>query len=264
MKALKRFTAVVASLALTVGMCVSVFAGSTWGDYIGFDGKPGHTWYEAADGKFTQNSDTSWTCKMKTIGWGGVWGCQVFQDAKKGNGKVDIKKGQEYKLQCTLKSSDMDKWVVVKVATKENIAFAKWVKLKKGQNTTINETFTAKCDATSIYFGLGGDFGDRADEKDLYTYAEGGAKSISDGNSDAAGKGTTITCTGYSLESTVAAAQTATTAAAGQGTQSGQTGTVSTAPSTVATGDFTPIACAAAAVVAASVIVVFARKRENN
>ena len=67
MKALKRFTAVVASLALTVGMCVSVFAGSTWGDYIGFDGKPGHTWYEAADGKFTQNSDTSWTCKMKTI-----------------------------------------------------------------------------------------------------------------------------------------------------------------------------------------------------
>ena len=27
MKALKRFTAVVASLALTVGMCVSVFAG---------------------------------------------------------------------------------------------------------------------------------------------------------------------------------------------------------------------------------------------
>ena len=75
----------------TVGMCVSVFAGSTWGDYIGFDGKPGHTWYEAADGKFTQNSDTSWTCKMKKIGWGGVWGCQVFQDTKKGNGKVDIK-----------------------------------------------------------------------------------------------------------------------------------------------------------------------------
>ena len=83
MKALKRFTAVVASLALTVGMCVSVFAGSTWGDYIGFDGKPGHTWYEAADGKFTQNSDTSWTCKMKKIGWGlgmpGIPGCKKGQ-----------------------------------------------------------------------------------------------------------------------------------------------------------------------------------------
>ena len=37
--------------------------------------------------------------------------------------------------------------------------------------------------------------------KRLYTYAEGGAKSISDGNGDAAGKGTTITCAGYSLES---------------------------------------------------------------
>lgn len=92
MKALKRFTAVVASLALTVGMCVSVFAGSTWGDYIGFDGKPGHTWYEAADGKFTQNSDTSWTCKMKTIGWGGVWGCQVFQDAKRATARLTLRK----------------------------------------------------------------------------------------------------------------------------------------------------------------------------
>ena len=264
MKFIKKLGVITLSLALAISMNTSVFAMSPWQDYIGFDGKPGHTWYEAADGKVVGVSQTKWTAKLKTIGWGGVWGCQVFQDAKKGNGKVDIKKGQEYKLQCTLKSSDMDKWIVVKIATKENIAFAKWVKLKKGQNTTINETFTAKCDATSIYFGLGGDFGDRADEKDLYTYAEGGAKSISDGNGDAAGKGTTITCTGYSLESTAAAAQTATTAAAGQGTQSGQTGTVSTAPSTVATGDFTPIACAAAAVVAASVIVVFARKRENN
>lgn len=51
---------------------------------------------------------------------------------KRATARIDIKKGQEYKLQCTLKSSDMDKWIVVKVATKENIAFAKWVKLKKG------------------------------------------------------------------------------------------------------------------------------------
>ena len=258
MKTLKKFAAVVASLALTVGMCVNVFAGSTWGDYIGFDGKPGHTWYEAADGKFTQNSDTSWTCKMKTIGWGGVWGCQVFQDSSKGNGSVDIKKGQEYQLKCTLKSSDMDKWIVIKVATKENIAFAKWVQLKKGQSTTIDETFTAKCDANSIYFGLGGDFGDRADEKDLYTYAEGGQKSISDGDGDAAGKGTTITCTGYSL------ASTASTAASSSTGSNSNSGSVSTQTTTVKTGDFTPVACGAAAILAAAAIVVFSRKREKD
>ncbi len=257
MKTLKKFAAVVASLALTVGMCVNVFAGSTWGDYIGFDGKPGHTWYEAADGKFTQNSDTSWTCKMKTIGWGGVWGCQVFQDSSKGNGSVDIKKGQEYQLKCTLKSSDMDKWIVIKVATKENIAFAKWVQLKKGQSTTIDETFTAKCDANSIYFGLGGDFGDRTDEKDLYTYAEGGQKSISDGDGEAAGKGTTITCTGYSLASTAASSSTGSSS-------NSNSGSVSTQTTTVKTGDFTPVACGAAAILAAAAIVVFSRKREND
>ena len=193
---------------------------------------------------------------MKTIGWGGVWGCQVYQDSSKGNGSVDIKKGQEYQLKCTLKSSDMDKWIVIKVATKENIAFAKWVQLKKGQSTTIDETFTAKCDATSIYFGIGGDFGDRADEKDLYTYAEGGQKSISDGDGDAAGKGTTITCTGYSLAST---------AATGSNTgSSSNSGSVSTQTTTVKTGDFTPVACGAAAILAAAALVVFSRKREND
>ena len=149
----------------------------------------------------------------------------------------------------------MDKWVVIKIATDENIAFAKWVQLKKGQSTTIDETFTAKCDATSIYFGLGGDFGDRADEKDLYTYAEGGQKSISDGDGEAAAKGTTITCTGYSLAST----------AAGKNAKTGtSSGSASTQTTTVKTGDFTPVACGAAAILAAAAIVVFSRKREND
>ena len=43
MKALKRMVAVISALTLTLGMCVSVFAKAPWGDYIGFDGKPGHT-----------------------------------------------------------------------------------------------------------------------------------------------------------------------------------------------------------------------------
>ena len=69
MKALKRMVAVVSALTLTLGMCVSVFAKAPWGDYIGFDGKPGHTWYEASEGKVTQNTATGWTVKLDTIGW---------------------------------------------------------------------------------------------------------------------------------------------------------------------------------------------------
>jgi hypothetical protein len=254
MKALKRFSAVVAALALTVGMCANVMAKPTWGHYIGFD--EGNTWYEASEGSFKLNSDTSWTATMNTLGWGGVWGYQVYQDSSQGNGSVEVKKGQEYTLKCTLKSSKLDKWVVIKIATKENIAFAKWVQLKKGQSTTINETFTAKCDANSIYFGLGGDFGDREDEKDLYTWAEGGQKSIDDGDPT---KSTVITCTDYSL-----AAPVSETAATGGSTNSVSTGTATTTTTAVATGDFAPIACGAAAIVAAAVIVVFARKREND
>lgn len=262
MKALKRMVAVVSALTLTLGMCVSVFAKAPWGDYIGFDGKPGHTWYEASEGKVTQNTATGWTVKLDTIGWGGVWGCQMFQDSKQGYGNVSIKKGQEYTLKCNLSSSKLDKWIVIKIATKDDIAFAKWVHLKKGQTTTVNETFTAKCDATSVYFGLGGEFGDRDDEKrsGLYDWAEGGQKSISDGKGDVAGKGTTLKMSGYSLEAK-AAAQTNTNTNTNTNTQ--QT-TDTNAKQTVATGDFTPIACGAAAILAASVIVVFARKREND
>ena len=258
MKALKKMVAVVSALTLTLGMCVNVFAKSPWGEYIGFDGKPGHTWYEASEGKVTENTTTGWTVKLDAIGWGGVWGCQMFLDSKQGYGNISVKKGQEYTLKCKLSSSKLDKWIVIKVATGDNTAYAKWVHLKKGKTTTLDETFTAKCDASSVYFGLGGEFGDRDDEKKtgLYDWAEGGQKSISDGKGDVAGKGTTIKCSGFSFGEKAATTSTGTTT---------QTSTTNTnTKQTVATGDFTPIACGAAAILAASVIVVFARKREND
>lgn len=249
MKVLKRIAALAATVALTVGMSANCFAAGTWGHYIGFS--EGNVWYEASEGSFSEDSATGWTATMDTIGWGGVWGYQVFQD---GNDKVNIKKGEQYTLKCTLKSSKLDKWVVIKIATKEDIAFAKWVKLPKGQAVTVDETFTAKCDANSIYFGLGGDYGDREDEKDLYTWAEGGSKSISDGDSDSAGKSTVITCTDYSLAAPAASTP--------QETNAGTGTTTTSTTSSVATGDFEPLACAAAAIVAGAVIVIFARRRE--
>lgn len=151
----------------------------------------------------------------------------------------------------------MDKWVVIKIATKENIAFAKWVKLPKNQAVTVDETFTAKCDANSIYFGLGGDFGDRDDEKDLYTWAEGGKSAISDGDGDMAAKATVITCTDYSLAAPAAASDNQ------QNNNGGNTTQPATNTTTVATGDFGPYACAVAAIAAAAVIVVFSRKRKE-
>ena len=267
MKTLKKISAAVVALALTVGMSVSTFAATAgWTDYLGFDGKKGHTWFEAADGKVTGITESGWSADLTQIGWGGIWGAQMSR-------KVDIVKGKKYHIKCTLKSSKVNKWVFIKIATKENYAYGKWVWLTKGQATTIDEDFTAENNANNITFGFGGEYGDResVDGNKHYAYAGGAskiaAKKDADGESGPHDKTlTVITCSDYSLtESGVTPTNDPT-----GGTQQASSGTVGgtggTTPSTttVATGDFTPIACGAAAIVAAAAVVIFARKREND
>ena len=84
MKSLKKIAAVVATLALTVGMTANCFAAS-WQSYFGVN----EAWFEGAEGKLSSQSATGWTADMKTIGWGGCWGAQVKQPVK-------VKKGEEY------------------------------------------------------------------------------------------------------------------------------------------------------------------------
>ncbi len=247
MKALKKLTAVVAVLALTVGMATTCF-GATWHSYFGLE----EGWYEGAEGKLTKNTADSWTANMLALGWGGIWGCQVDQ-------KVSLAKGEKYHIKCTLKSTKCDKWVFIKISTKEDFAYGKWVWLKKGKSVTVDEEFVAKAKANQITFGMGGEYGDRAetDGTKHYSFVSGGAKAIAK-NKDGGGDPTVATqviCTGYVLEPVKAAS-------AG-GSQSNSTNNA-TAPAAVSTGDFTPVAYGAVALLAAAAIVAFARKREND
>ena len=178
---MKKLGVIALSLALVISMNTSVFAKASWHDYIGFDGKPGHTWYEAADGKVVGIAKNKWTAKLKTIGWGGV----------------NITKGRKYRIKFKMKSTDINKWVVIKIAKKDKIAYVKWIHLKKGKYTKINETFVAKKNASQIYLGIGGEFGDRDDEKDIYDYLK---KRPSDGKSNVAEKSTKILLRKYSLK----------------------------------------------------------------
>ena len=58
--------------------------------------------------------------------------------------QLKFKKGEEYTIKYTLSSSKCDKWVFVKIADKkENFAYGKWVKIKKGKSVSVNETFKA-------------------------------------------------------------------------------------------------------------------------
>ena len=108
---------------------------------------------------------------MDAIGWGGCWGGQVFQQ------NLKIKKGDEYQLKFNMTSSKCDKWVFIKIATGDDIAYGDWIQLKAGKTTKYDVTFKAKVDADSIYFGIGGDFGDRAEGTDqakgaIYQYSK--------------------------------------------------------------------------------------------
>ena len=237
MKSLKKIAAVVATLALTVGMTANCFAAS-WQSYFGVN----EAWFEGAEGKLR--------------------GAQVKQPVK-------VKKGEEYTIKYTLSSSKCDKWVFVKIADKkENFAYGKWVKIKKGKSVSVNETFKATADSDTLTFGIGGEFGDRKgidkDATKRYSYASGGAASLNDGDPTYS---TTVKCTGFSFEAKSAASTGTNSTDTNTNTNTnttGSTGTTNnnTTSTTVATGDFSPMACGAAAILAGVALVVFARKRE--
>lgn len=263
MKMVKKLVAVVAALTLTIGMATTAMAGS-WSTYFGLN----KGWYEGAKGKMAANSDSGWTAKLQSIGWGGCWGGQVF---KKG---VSIKKGQQYTIKFNIKSSKLDKWVYLKIgdAKGKKMNLGKWIDCRKGKTVSVNETFTAKYDGNSVYFGIGGDFHDRdgvktdEDVKVRYKYAPNkklDARLPSDYSAD---HPTTISVTGYSFgaASTNSASNNGSSSNGTVVNSNGTVNTVTTSDGTVATGDFTPIACGATAVLAAAAIVVFAKRRQED
>ena len=123
-KLLKRVSAVVCAAALTVAMTSTCFAADRWQSYFGQN----MGWYEGAIGEVTAQSEDSFTAKMDLIGWGGVWGAQVKDEA------LDLKKGTEYKLTFDMVSDTVDKWVFVKVANDaDDIIYGEWIQLIKGK-----------------------------------------------------------------------------------------------------------------------------------
>lgn len=260
MKMMKKLVAVVAALTLTVGMASTAMAAS-WSNYFGLN----KGWYEGTKGSLTSNSATGWTANIKSIGWGGCWGGQVYQKG------LSIKKGQQYTIKFTIKSSKLNKWVYLKIgdAKGKQMNLGKWIDCKKGQTVTVNETFTAKYNGNSVYFGIGGDFYDRQkvktdeDAKVRYKYAPNkklDGRLPSDYSAD---HPTVITVSGYSFGA-ASAGGSSNGASNGTVSSNGTVNTVTTSDGTVATGDFTPFACGATAVLAAAAIVVFAKRRQED
>ena len=155
----RKIAASVLVLTLVVAMGTTCFGASNWGSYFGAN----EGWYEGAEGKLTSNSASGFTAAIDSVGWGGVWGAQVYIDgAKSDNARnVKVKKGQTYTLSFNIKATNVTKFVYVKVATGETLAYSTWVKVPANKTVKFNKKFKAKANANSVYFGLGGDVGDR-------------------------------------------------------------------------------------------------------
>lgn len=162
MRLTKKIASAVLALTLVVAMSAQCF-GATWGSYFGYN----EAWYEGAEGELSSEDESGWTATMTMIGYGGCWGGQIFQDPEQGTGSISVVKGQTYKLSFDMISSNCDKWVYVKISSvdettgDELLAFGDWVQLKRGETYQYEKTFTAAANASSIYFGIGGEFGDR-------------------------------------------------------------------------------------------------------
>lgn len=163
MRLTKKIASAVLALTLVVAMSAQCF-GATWGSYFGYN----NAWFEGAEGELAAEDENGWTANMTMIGYGGCWGGQIFQNPEEGTtGNVSIVRGQTYKLSFAMTSSNCDKWVYIKMSSideatgDELLAFGDWVQLKRGETYQYEKTFTAAADSSAIYFGIGGEFGDR-------------------------------------------------------------------------------------------------------
>ena len=263
MKLMKKIVAVVAAITLTMGLATTAMAAS-WSTYLGAN----KGWYEGSLGKISTSS-SGWKATLKSIGWGGCWGGQAYQ-------KLKITKGKTYNVKFTIKSSKMDKYVYLKFGDEagKKMNLGKWIDCKKGKSISINETFTAKYDGDSVYFGFGGDYGDRkgvSTDKDAsvrYKYAPNKKLDGRLGPDSSADHPTVISVSGFSFteagSSNGSGSNNGTVNGGGTVNGNGTVNTVTTTDGTVATGDFTPFACAATAVLAAAAIVVFSKRRQED
>lgn len=162
-KVIRKISTAIIAATMTAAMCVTCLAGTTFEGYFGQKSN----WYEGADGELTTATSNAFTADMSAIGWGGVWGAQAHRD-------ITVKKGQKYTLSFKISSSNVEKWVFFKVTdSQDTMVYADWVHLVPGVTTNYKATFKASASATFIYFGMGGEFGDRTEEEgEIYSLSD--------------------------------------------------------------------------------------------
>jgi len=157
---------------------------SQWYSYFGQN----EGWAEGALGELTFQSENSWQAKMEIIGWGGIWGAKVSKSVEIDPGKCILK--------FDILSKNKDKWIFVSFMDNKNeCIYGEWLHLVAGSVTNYDKEIELSRKAVTIVFGIGGEFGDRVDEADLYKMLYNRPR---DGDSAHA---TTIICSHFSFSS---------------------------------------------------------------
>lgn len=109
-------------------------------------------WQEGSTGSLSVDG-TDFVCTIDGIGYGGIWGCQSSSPMLK------VKAGNTYTISCNLASSNIDKWVLIKIANAaDDVIDGRWVQLKAGESQKVSFTFTVPKDIKEIkvVYGMGG------------------------------------------------------------------------------------------------------------
>ena len=121
-KVIRKISAAIVATTITVAMCATCFAGTTFEGYFG----QRENWYEGADGSLSGATASSFSADMDAIGWGGVWGAQAHRD-------ITVKKGQKYTLSFKATTTTAEKWVFFKVTdSQDTVVYADWLHLQPG------------------------------------------------------------------------------------------------------------------------------------
>ena len=86
----KKVAATAMALTMTAAMATTCFA-ANWGSYFGANAD----WYEGAEGKLTANTAAGFTASINSVGWGGVWGAQVYIDGSRNDNAKNVKVQKE-------------------------------------------------------------------------------------------------------------------------------------------------------------------------
>ena len=128
-KVIRKISAAIVATTITVAMCATCFAGTTFEGYFG----QRENWYEGADGSLSGTTASSFSADMDAIGWGGVWGAQAHRD-------ITVKKGQKYTLSFKATTTTAEKWVFFKVTdSQDTVVYADWFCHSRAQKKTTRQ-----------------------------------------------------------------------------------------------------------------------------